>query len=64
MFVGRMFFTVKSARDLPLPWITQPGNSRGMGEVKPYLIIKVDDEEQARVGYKENIQVFFKILNI
>ena len=55
MFVGRMFLTLKSARDLP--WITQSG----MTEVKPYLIIQVDDDEKERIGYKENIQVAFQI---
>ena len=55
MFVGRMFLTLKSARDLP--WITQ----HGMTEVKPYLIIQVDDDEKERIGYKENIQVAFQI---
>ena len=53
MFVGRMFLTLKSARDLPCTTLA------GMGEIKPYLIIQVDDEEQARIGYEENPQVVF-----
>ena len=49
MFIGRMFFILKSARDLPI----QPG----MKDVKPYLVVKVDNEEKMRIGYKENYQV-------
>ena len=49
MFVGRMFFTLKSARDLP--------NQPGIKDVQPYLVIKVDNVEKKRIGYKENPQV-------
>ena len=49
MFVGRMFFTLKSARDLP--------NQPGIKDVQPYLVIKVDNVEMKRIGYKENPQV-------
>ena len=49
MFVGRMFFTLKSARDLP--------NQPGIEDVQPYLVIKLDDVEKKRIGFKENPQV-------
>ena len=49
MFVGRMFFTMKSSRDLP--------NQPGIEDVQPYLVIKLDDVEKKRIGFKENSQV-------
>ena len=55
MFVGRMFLTLKSARDLQCTTLA------GMGEVKPYLIVQVDDEEKERIGYKENVEVVLQI---
>ena len=49
MFVGRMFFTLKSASDLP--------NQNGIKDIQPYLVIKVDNVEKKKIGYKENPQV-------
>ena len=49
MFDGRMFFTLKSARDLP--------NQPGIKDIQPYLVIKVDGVEKKRIGFKENPQV-------
>ena len=55
MFYGRMYLTIKSARELPVP----PGMEDS--ELRPYLVIKVDDEERDRIGYKENAQVYCSI---
>lgn len=52
-FIGRMFFTLKSARDLP--------NQPGIKDIRPYLVIKVDNVEQKRVGYKENHEVLSSV---
>ena len=51
MFYGRMYLTIKSARELPVP----PGMEDS--DLRPYLVIKVDDEERDRIGYKDNAQV-------
>ena len=44
-----MFFTLKSARDLP--------NQHGIKDIKPYLVVKVDNVEKKRIGYKYNHEV-------